>query len=188
MNLILQELIDKMAEQLIEIKDWVEIALDFVGTTSSRYLGAEESNVPGFFDCSGFIQYSFLASGFPLPRVPGTDRTIRHSAEFFDLFGIHIHDEAARRGDLVFSSRNGVFPTHIGLYLGNGEVVHSPGFDNTEICVMPLESIFGKPVRYDPDKGDQIYFRNPIGFKRPAIRIDNASRYCHVPDMKSLRN
>lgn len=136
--------------------EMAEDALKFVGYPSMRYkhpfIGLDESG----FDCSGFI--SFL-----LKRRDLYIGSRRHTNEFFDSFGVFIHSEALDRGDLVFFSWDGYVPRHIGVMISKDKYIHAPGRDNTvvEIDTLKMTEICS------PNPG-QIYFHNPIGFKRLA--------------------
>jgi cell wall-associated NlpC family hydrolase len=68
---------------------------------------------PGSFDCSGLVQYAFTAAGVSLP----------HSSRMQSSRGTPVSRAEARPGDLVaFYSP----VSHIGIYLGNGQMVHAP--------------------------------------------------------------
>jgi cell wall-associated NlpC family hydrolase len=68
---------------------------------------------PGSFDCSGLVQYAFKAAGVSLP----------HSSRMQSSMGTPVSRAEARPGDLVaFYSP----VSHIGIYLGNGQMVHAP--------------------------------------------------------------
>ncbi len=68
---------------------------------------------PGSFDCSGLVQYAFEAIGVDLP----------HSSRMQSSMGTPVSRAGARAGDLVaFYSP----VSHIGIYLGNGQMVHAP--------------------------------------------------------------
>ncbi|MGY1642162.1 C40 family peptidase [Geodermatophilus sp. SYSU D00703] len=68
---------------------------------------------PGSYDCSGLVQYAFRAAGISLP----------HSSRMQSQMGQQVSRAEARPGDLVaFYSP----VSHIGIYLGNGQMVHAP--------------------------------------------------------------
>jgi cell wall-associated NlpC family hydrolase len=68
---------------------------------------------PGSFDCSGLVQYAFQAGGISLP----------HSSRMQSQMGTPVSRSEAQAGDLVaFYSP----VSHIGIYLGNGQMVHAP--------------------------------------------------------------
>ncbi|MFF4228249.1 NlpC/P60 family protein [Streptomyces sp. NPDC001820] len=81
------------------------------------------ANGPSGFDCSGLTQWSYAQAGVGLPRTSQAQR----------YAGRQISLSEARPGDLVAYRSDA---SHIGMYMGNGQVVHAP---------YP-----GAPVRYDP--------------------------------------
>ncbi|MEU1016527.1 NlpC/P60 family protein [Streptomyces sp. NPDC005898] len=80
-------------------------------------------NGPSGFDCSGLMQWSYAQAGVGLPRTSQAQR----------YAGRQVPLAQARPGDLVAYRDDA---SHIGMYVGNGQVVHAP---------HP-----GAPVRYDP--------------------------------------
>ena len=69
------------------------------------------------FDCSGLVAYVFRTTmGIELPRVS------RDQANT----GRRVERAALAAGDLVFFSRTGRNIDHVGIYLGEGQFVHSP--------------------------------------------------------------
>ena len=66
------------------------------------------------FDCSGYVQHVFAMLGVRLPRTA--------DAQFYAGNAIHGQMET---GDLVFFQTYEPGPSHVGIYLGNGEFVHS---------------------------------------------------------------
>lgn len=158
------------------MKDLVEITLRYVGYPSVRYDNEKKGIIGNTsdtgFDCSGFVQFVLLGAGFELPRSYTTNDLIRHTEEFFDFFGVFIHEEFRKSGDLVFFSRDGIRPTHIGIYLEKDKIIHAPGLDDTKVQIVDLEKLC-KEIRYDKTKNfEQIYSRNPIGFKRPSLMLN----------------
>ncbi|MFD5556243.1 NlpC/P60 family protein [Streptomyces sp. NPDC127068] len=81
------------------------------------------ANGPTGFDCSGLMQWSYAQAGVGLPRTSQAQR----------YAGRQVPLSQARPGDLVAYRSDA---SHIGMYVGNGQVVHAP---------YP-----GAPVRYDP--------------------------------------
>ncbi len=92
----------------------VETALGAMGTPYSW--GGSSSNG---FDCSGLIQYAYRAHGISLPRT-SADQAKQGAAVERDL-------SVLAPGDiLTFSSgAGGDKVSHVGLYLGGGEFIHS---------------------------------------------------------------
>ncbi|MGX1883424.1 NlpC/P60 family protein [Streptomyces sp. NPDC055287] len=91
---------------------------------------------PSAFDCSGLTQAAWKAAGVALPRTTYTQINS----------GRRVSRSELAPGDLVFFY-SGI--SHVGLYIGNGEMIHAP---------RP-----GAPVRVAPI--DQMPF---VGATRPA--------------------
>ena len=69
------------------------------------------------FDCSGFVHYVFAhALGIDLPE---------DSRSQFES-GTKVAREQMRTGDLVFFHIRGKRISHVGIYLGDGQFIHSP--------------------------------------------------------------
>ncbi|SFJ11426.1 Cell wall-associated hydrolase, NlpC family [Terrisporobacter glycolicus] len=73
---------------------------------------------PNSFDCSGLMTYVYKrAVGINLPRTSVQQST----------FGTTVSRANLQVGDLIFSSTNGTGKvSHVGIYVGNGQMVHSP--------------------------------------------------------------
>jgi cell wall-associated NlpC family hydrolase len=77
------------------------------------------------FDCSGLVKYSFSKGGKYLPRTAG------------EMWGYGTRVYTLAPGDLVFfktyaSSK----PTHVGIYLGNGQFINSSSSKGVSIAYM----------------------------------------------------
>jgi cell wall-associated NlpC family hydrolase len=68
---------------------------------------------PDAYDCSGLVQAAWAAAGVALPRTTYDQINAGHRVSTADL----------QPGDLVFYYA-GV--SHVGMYVGNGEIVHAP--------------------------------------------------------------
>lgn len=86
----------------------VSLATDLTGTP---YLWAGQSL--GGFDCSGFTSYVYLKNGIKIPR---TSRD-----QFSELREV----DTLEIGDLVFFNTFGEGVSHVGIYIGNDEFIHS---------------------------------------------------------------
>ncbi|MFC5402533.1 C40 family peptidase [Cohnella soli] len=73
-------------------------------------------NTKSGFDCSGFTQYVFKQLGINLSR------SSRDQAKQ----GKKVLRDNLRPGDLVFFNTNGKSISHVGIYVGDGKMVHSP--------------------------------------------------------------
>lgn len=80
-----------------------------------RYGGS----TPAGFDCSGLIQYSFRKVGVPVPRTS--------YAQYKASLPVYI--SRIQPGDLLFFRTNGMFVSHVGLYIGDNRFVHAAGKD-----------------------------------------------------------
>jgi cell wall-associated NlpC family hydrolase len=91
----------------------VEVALEAVGTPY-RWGGAGASG----FDCSGLIRFAYGEFGIELPRISRDQINVGASVE--------VDVESLRPGDVLgFSAEVGGAVTHVGLYIGDGEFIHS---------------------------------------------------------------
>ncbi|MEZ0373933.1 MAG: NlpC/P60 family protein, partial [Candidatus Sericytochromatia bacterium] len=71
-------------------------------------------------DCSGFVQTVYRLNGVYLPRDADQQKG------FTQRVGNTLKQmNELKPGDLVFFSGNGKYPTHVGLYIGNNQVIHS---------------------------------------------------------------
>lgn len=90
----------------------------------SRY--SRGGSGPSVFDCSGFTRWAWQAAGVSLPHYSGAQWAQSQKIAIEDL----------QPGDLVFYwGRGGGDPSHVALYVGDGQILHAPGT--------------GRSVRYD---------------------------------------
>lgn len=95
------------------------------------------------FDCSGFVRYVFMHSiGLDLPT---------NSASQF-LAGLKVKRSEMKTGDLVFFRTRGKAVSHVGIYIDNGQFIHSPSA--------------GKTVRVD-SLNEAYWAKHFVGAKRP---------------------
>ena len=71
---------------------------------------------PDSYDCSGLVYSLYGKLGISLPRVASSQAGV----------GTYVSKEELTYGDLVFFARDGKNINHVGIYVGNGEFVHSP--------------------------------------------------------------
>ena len=88
----------------------VDFALQYVG-----YPYVYGTAGPDTFDCSGFTYYVYAHFGYSL------NRSSRDQVNN----GVAVSKDQLQPGDLVFFSTNGSYPTHVGLYIGDGNIVHA---------------------------------------------------------------
>lgn len=87
------------------------------------------------FDCSGFTQYVFKASGVSLPRT---------SFAQFEA-GSSVSKDQLQPGDLVFFNTYAAGASHVGIYVGGGRFVHAS--DNGVTTTSLSESYYANRYR-----------------------------------------
>lgn len=91
-----------------------------IRTYASKFLGVRYvwgGTTPKGFDCSGFVKYVFKYAGYQLNR--NCTNQLKN--------GVIIAKEDLQCGDLIFfknTSHSGGFSSHIGIYIGNGQMIH----------------------------------------------------------------
>lgn len=87
--------------------------------TAKKYIGVPYKwggTTPKGFDCSGFVQYVYNAHGITIPRTSSTQYyELKHKVSKSDL----------QPGDLVFFNTSGKGVSHVGMYIGDGQFIHS---------------------------------------------------------------
>ncbi|WP_431895622.1 NlpC/P60 family protein [Nonomuraea sp. bgisy101] len=87
------------------------------------------------FDCSGLTLYAWSRAGVKLGHYTGTQFRQGRRIRLTDL----------RRGDLVFFGGGGGDPTHVGLYLGDGIMIHAPKTGDVVKKTDFLDSAYYRP-------------------------------------------
>lgn len=102
-------------ETIQEADNVVDFALQFEGYD---YVYGGKSPETGF-DCSGFVYYVYKQFGYTI--YPGADN------QWYSLSDTVIPRDQLVPGDLVFFSSNGTPDgiTHVGLYIGDGKMIHA---------------------------------------------------------------
>ncbi|MEV0713853.1 C40 family peptidase [Asanoa sp. NPDC050611] len=82
------------------------------------YVWAAEG--PNSFDCSGLMWASYRSVGYTLPRVARD--------QYYATRGQSVSQGALLPGDLIFFASGSSWQTvhHVGMYIGNGKMVHAP--------------------------------------------------------------
>jgi cell wall-associated NlpC family hydrolase len=65
-------------------------------------------------DCSSFTMYVYRKLGIKLPRTARAQFNV----------GIPVDVKSLKVGDLVFFRTYARFPSHVGIYIGNGKFIH----------------------------------------------------------------
>ena len=87
--------------------------------TAKKYLGTpycRGGQSPRCFDCSGFVKYIHAQKGIDLPRTSHEQYKATKK----------ISKSEAVPGDLVFFHYRNGYVYHVGIYVGDGKVLHSP--------------------------------------------------------------
>ena len=102
--------------------------------TARRFLGTPYlwggMTVRGI-DCSGFVQTVYRVHGYTIPR---------DADQQFDALPIAVERDALRPGDLLFFGQSLSAITHVGLYLGDGRMIHASGATTPPVvCIESLD-------------------------------------------------
>ncbi|MCX7711598.1 MAG: NlpC/P60 family protein [Clostridia bacterium] len=95
-----------------------EIKVDKVIQQGKQYMGVPYvwgGTSPSGFDCSGFVHYTLLKNGITIPRTT----ELQYNA------GSWVSKDKIRPGDLVFFTTYRPGPSHVGIYIGNGQFIHA---------------------------------------------------------------
>ena len=83
------------------------------GKVGNRYVWGATG--PNTFDCSGFTQWLYKQVGISIPRV-SKDQS---------KYGKSVSRSNLQPGDLLFFNTSGSGVSHVGLYIGNGQMIHA---------------------------------------------------------------
>ncbi|WP_405586460.1 NlpC/P60 family protein [Streptomyces sp. NBC_01190] len=79
---------------------------------------------PDSFDCSGLTQAAYKAAGIDLPRTTYDQVNV----------GTRVSEDDLQPGDLIFFYSD---VSHVGLYIGDGEMIHAP-HTGTVVKIAPI--------------------------------------------------
>jgi hypothetical protein len=102
-------------------------------------------------DCSGFTKLVFYSQGIVLARDASQQAKYGEPVDFSDFKNLQI-------GDLLFFGRSAKRITHVGIYLGNGDFIHSSGR-------VHISSIFPEDPKFVPE-------RNLVAVRRILNSVD----------------
>jgi cell wall-associated NlpC family hydrolase len=101
-----------------------DTAREFLGTPY-RFGGEGADGI----DCSSFVQQVFREHQIPLPRTAREQR----------MAGQDVPAAELRKGDLVFFQTYASYPSHVGIYLGDGKMIHASALKG-EVTVSDINS------------------------------------------------
>ena len=90
-------------------------AQSYLGTP---YVWGGESMEEGGMDCSGFVYNALKDAGYNVGRT---------TAQGYRSQGTVVSKSEMQPGDLIFFGSNPNDASHIGIYIGNGQMIHSAG-------------------------------------------------------------
>ena len=102
----------------------VEEAKKYIGTPY-RYGGSS----PKGFDCSGFTSYIYKKYGVTLNRTAAGQASN----------GVRVSKSELVCGDLVFFNTYGNGIGHVGIYIGDGEMIHAP-YSGRTVCIESINT------------------------------------------------
>lgn len=99
-----------------------------MGRIGSPYVWA--GGGPSVFDCSGLTMWAWAQVGVSLPHYSGAQYTMTRRITIAE----------AQPGDLIFfwAPGAGGDPSHVGMYIGGGQMVHAPSAGN----LVRVDSIY----------------------------------------------
>ncbi|WPZ18144.1 peptidoglycan-binding protein [Geobacillus subterraneus] len=109
--------------------DVIELIADAAELLGTPYVWGGETPEAGF-DCSGFLTYVFKQQGVSLPRTVA------------DIWSVGKPVSSPAVGDIVFFETYKKGPSHAGIYIGNGQFVHSGA--STGVTISRLEQSYWK--------------------------------------------
>lgn len=115
-NDALERLLRQHTASMTTGDDASDLIMNAMGLLGVAYHFGGNSPTKGL-DCSGFMQYIFRQSmGITLPRTSYQMATVGEAIDRSNL----------QPGDLVFFSPGRAGISHVGMYIGNGRMIHAP--------------------------------------------------------------
>lgn len=133
------------SQQKLNVKEVVAVAKQMMGFP---YLWGGTSSKAA--DCSGFVKLAFYSQGIILARDAS------QQARYGEVIDI-ANPSNLQPGDLLFFGRSAQRITHVGIYMGNGDFIHSSG-------KVHIASIDPNSAKFNPS-------RNFVAARRIATRL-----------------
>lgn len=113
----------------------VEAARQYLGTPPYVWGGGGTGGpTGGGFDCSGLTSYAIYTGS-------GNTVTLPRTSEQQWSVGVEIPPiSQAQPGDLVFGAWSGSGPGHVGIAIGNGQMIHAPPTTGDIVKQAPLQN------------------------------------------------
>jgi cell wall-associated NlpC family hydrolase len=86
------------------------------------YVWGGDGKIDGGFDCSGLSRAAYAAAGIAIPRTADTQ---------YRAGPLLPPGAPLQPGDLVFYGNPNTRIHHVGIYIGNGQMIHAPDFGQT---------------------------------------------------------
>ena len=151
---------ETLTEQLLRsfVQQWGEGKYYFDGYSAEKWLGKE------CFDCSGLIVWALQQLG-----LLTTDLT----ADGLYRICEPISRAALEPGDLVFYQNSNGYKTHVGVYMGNGRVIHARGtaYGVVETEMFSSFTAFGRLKVFPPKQEKPHWAEEPYTYLSQRIVI-----------------
>jgi len=89
---------------------------------------------PYGFDCSGFVNYVYASHGYAMYRV---------AQDMYSYDGVYVDRSELRQGDVICFGYGPGSITHVGLYIGDGEFIHSSSGSGC-VVISQLQGYYDK--------------------------------------------
>lgn len=122
---------------------------------------------PRGFDCSGFVRYVMTCNDFSLRRTV--------TQQLQDT--VIISRECLQPGDLLFFDNLGGFTSHVGIYIGNNQMIHAgnagigfadldiPYFANSYLCARRIINVAAPESAQLPSAAASVRLRMGSGLR-----------------------
>lgn len=121
----------------VDVNALIATAHDYIGVP--YVFGAKPYSQSKVFDCSSYVQYVYGKYGVKLPRASRKQATVGQSVSRTNL----------RKGDLLFFNLPGRYKSnkivgHVGIYIGNGKMIHSSNKPKDGVQVTSINKSYWK--------------------------------------------